>query len=55
MLRSEPKDGQSVNQTTFSSLHSRPIAINVESKVLFSGGETEDILAIQIVAGFTRL
>lgn len=55
-LRGQLPGAQSVNQTMTSSLRQRPIAINMETKVPFSGGETADVqLAIWMGAGITRL
>lgn len=55
-LRGQAPGTQSVNQTMSSSLRRRPIAINLETKVPFSGGETADVqLAIWMSAGITRL
>ena len=55
-LRSELKEAQSVNQTMYGPLRMCPIAISIETKLPFSGGETADIqLATWAGAGLTRL
>ena len=55
-LRPLPASFQSINQTMFSYLRKRPIAINIETKKPFSGGEEADIqLATWAGAGLRRM
>lgn len=56
LLRLEPRDAQYVDQTTFGPLRMRAIAVNVETKMVFSGGEAANVqLASWIGAGLFRL
>jgi len=56
ILQCSPKDSQSVNQTMQNPLREEPIAINIETKVPFSGEATADLqLAIWSGAGLLRI
>jgi len=51
-----PSDAQSINQTQYAPLRQRPIAISIETKPPFTGGETADVqLSIWAGAGLMKL
>ena len=55
-LNHGPQDSISVNQTDFRPLRTRPIILNIETKLPFTGGETAGVqLATWVGAGLSRL
>lgn len=56
ILRIQPKDSQSINQTMYDSLRQRPIAISIETKIPDASEEDGKVqLAIWVSAQFARL